>query len=326
MQTHYLGNEEVKAYLRDFAARLKSLGSLAPTIWVPIGLSGRELAKMLLAVEPTFDKAVIPVPVEFDRMKSEVVLEGGTSERLAAKHVLVIDSSIHSGFTIRAVCDKVAEFGAAGVCSYTLVLKRGASFIPSYWAVSIGDFDRGYFLLDSLPNNHFHDSGPQFGQVRERPRRKTPAGRTPYFHIRKLSKTDIDRHRIDSGTRSLDRTTWADRYYDMVSHEGRITYVLQAGNAIHGYVTIDLKPEEALSIEAVAVAMDQQGHGYGAALIRWAETCARQNECRVISMWGIKEQLSRYQQLGYKTDSSKPAMTLDGEEYHFIYKPVLYHL
>jgi ribosomal protein S18 acetylase RimI-like enzyme len=325
MQTHYLGSEQVKAYLVDLAQRLRLLDKEAPSIWVPIGPSGRELVKALIDANKDLDEKFVPAPAEFDRTSGKVVFEKSASKLIKGKKVLVIDSSVHSGATMHAVIKKLAEMGATGICSYTLVLKSGAKFVPSFWGVSIGDYDRAYFLLDSLPNNHFHDSGPAFGQVRERPR-PAKAGRDPYFHIRKLSKADIDRPVVRSGTKSLDRTTWADRYYDMVSHHERSTYLLEGGEKIFGYVTFDHKHDGSLSIEAVAVGKRYRDRGYGAALIRWAETSARQKDCRSITMWAIKEQQERYKRLGYNIDPDRPAMMLDGEEYQHMSKPVLYHL
>lgn len=326
MQTHYLGTEEVRGYLRDFVARLKVLGESGPKVWVPIGTSGRELVKELIEVSKDLDGEFTPVPAEFDRQKSAVIFENDAAGQILGKNVLVIDSSVHSGYTMRAIVDKVCALGAVGICSYTLVMKRGASFIPSYWGVSIGDYDRAYFLLKSLPNNHFHDGGSAFGQVRERPAKITHPNRDPYFHLRKLSKSDLERPSILSGLSSLDRTTWADRYYDMLNHEGRITYLLEAGLAIHGYVTIDFRNGSILSIEAVAVDKALHGRGYGAALIRWAETLARQSQCRTITLWSIKDQMPTYKRLGYSIESEKRSIVLDGEEYAFMSKPVLYHL
>jgi GNAT superfamily N-acetyltransferase len=327
MLTHYLGDEEVNGYLRDFAARLKLLGDAAPTVWVPIGPSGRELVKALVGIDKDLDEKFFPVPAEFDRATGIVEMEEGSASFLKDKNVLVIDSSIHSGHTIRAVVDKAVSLGAAGVCSYTLVLKKGASFVPSYWAVSIGDYDRAYFLLERLPNNHFHDSMPAFGQVRERPPKSKHKNRDPYFHLRKLSKTDIQRPAMPCGVESLDRTTWADRFYDMSNHSGRFTYLLESGQTTYGYVTFEFTGDGSLSIEAVAVRRDQRDKGYGAALIRWAETSARQADCRRITMWGITDQVEKYERLGYRRDPNREPMRLDGgEEYSFMSKPVLYHL
>lgn len=124
----------------------------------------------------------------------------------------------------------------------------------------------------------------------------------------------------------MDRTTWGDRFYDMLNHKGRITYLLEAGKNIRGYVTIEFRDEGILNIEAVAVEENFQKQGYGSALIRWAETLARQSQCDKITLWGIKKEVSKYEYLGYKIESGKNPIGLDGEEYTPMSKPVLYHL
>jgi len=68
------------------------------------------------------------------------------------QNVLVMDGAIHSGTTMKAVIDALKKHGAKQICSYGLILKRGAVFVPSIWGMVIDDYDRAYYLLTRLPN------------------------------------------------------------------------------------------------------------------------------------------------------------------------------
>jgi GNAT superfamily N-acetyltransferase len=324
MHTHYLGAEEVDAYLKDLGDRLLALNDCMPKVWVPIGPSGIELAERLLDVCPPLDadSLVKVIPAQFDRDNDKVDFHSETKGLLRGQNVMVLDSSIHSGWTMLRVIGEVQRLEPTGVCSYALVLKQGARLVPSFWGVTIGDHDRAYFMLPNLPNNHLLDIDLPYGQVRERATRARP-GRVPYFHLKKLGHDDLNRPRVDSGTASLDRATWADRYYDMREHPGIVTYLLEVGSNIVGYVTIEREGER-LTLEAVAVDKGQKGRGYGAALVRWAETVARHSRCRVIHLNGIQDKVQWYEKFGYKTAGE--ALELDGEVYFPMSKRVLSHL
>lgn len=325
MNTKFLGDDEVDAYLRDFADRLLQMSKMRPTVWVLIGPSGRELAKRLVHVKPELETSATAVPIEYDRDSERVSVSNGGRSQIAGKRVLVLDSSIHSGFTFQKAIAAIYAWGARDVCSYSLVVKQSSAFVPSFWGVTIGDHDRAYFLLSELPNNHFHDNFCLRGQVRERPvSRALPEKRSPFFHLRRLCSSDMEKNRVKSGTPSLDRVNWADRYYEMRSNPDRLTYVLETGNRITGYATID-RNETELHIEAIAVDVKAQGKGYGAALLRWAETFARQSDLRRIYLWGIDKHVPMYEKYKYrKVDNQQ--ICLDDGTYFLMTKPVLSHL
>ena len=326
MYTHYLGNDEVKAYLRDLANRLLVLNQAMPRVWVPIGQSGIELTKEIEKVEPKLNTFPVEIiPAQFDRDNSQIDFEESAADKIKNQKVMVLDSSVHSGYTMQKVVQKVAAFGAGAICSYSLVLKQNSCFIPSFWGVTIGDYDRAYFLLPSLPNNHFLDPTVQHGQVRERP----PGGPVaePYFHIRKLNKDDINKPPLKSGTISLDRGTWEDRYYEMKAHSERRTYVLEVGEIIAGYVSISREDNTStLGIEAIAVDEKYQGRKYGGALLRWAETFARQANLKRIHLWSIDKELGFYKKYKYVDVMGEEPMFLINEKYFPMSKLVLSHL
>ncbi|MBN1344844.1 MAG: GNAT family N-acetyltransferase [Phycisphaerae bacterium] len=323
MNTHYLGGEEVRAYSRDLVRRIRDLGNKMPRVWIPIGRSGREILKKLLEVDPELDSRIVPVPAEFDRdhdhKATTARFEKGAKARITGKNVLVMDGAVHSGRAMLSVVRKASELGAAGVFSYTLVLKRSSVFVPSFWGVTIDDHDRAFFLLEELPNNRFTcaPSGPEY----------KPPQRTPNFHIRMLMKQDLELPKFKCGLKSLDRLTWSDYYYDMVNSDRDFwIYLLEVGTRIAGYVSFSLRDGGWLSVESVAVRRVDRGKGYASALMRWAETNARQFGCEESRLWAIEREVHKYEHLGWKKVQHEEPLCLDDGRYHRMCKRILYHL
>lgn len=318
MRTHFLGREEVDAYLRDLAHRLLHLGSERPLVWCPIGPSGGNLARELLRLDAQHDdwaevKADTKVlPVTFSRETCKVEI-GAQPNDLAGQDVLVLDSSIHSGSTMAAVVKELQSLGPKSLATYTLILKNSSSFIPTYWAVTIHDHDRAYFLLTRVPNNRLDPRHPR-----------------NHGHLRRLSEADLRAVPIvESGVSSLDRVTWEDRWWSMQESKGgdpqHFTYLLEVGGAVVGYVTYTLS-SSSMTIDEVAVAKDLHKNKYGGTLMRWAETMARQTSCAEIVLWAIEAGVKFYQREDYQLDSSRKDMTLDGDTFKFMRKKILYHL
>jgi GNAT superfamily N-acetyltransferase len=306
MHTHYLGQEEVLAYCRDLVARLKAMGACIPTVWCPIGRSGEELAASILGTDQSLIPSTSLVRVDYNRDSEQVTCtDGDIDADVPGKHVMVLDSSVHSGATMSSIVERVAGAGPASICTYSLVLKRSAAFIPSFWGVTINDHDRAYFLLDELPNN-----------------RLSP--KTPSVHIRRLGKRDLGKPPVLSGLKSLDRITWCDRFYDMESGtRNRVSYILESKADILGYVTVTFA-NTAMFIDEVAVAEGNTGKGNASALVRWAETCARQACAEEIRLWGVASAAPMYEHLGYKKLGQE--MQLGDELYHLMSKRVMYYI
>ncbi len=84
-------------------SNLLDMGAQRPTVWVLIGPSGRELAKQLVKVEPKLDASATAVLVEYDRDNEKVSAASDPRKKIRGKRVLVLDGSIHSGYTFRRV-------------------------------------------------------------------------------------------------------------------------------------------------------------------------------------------------------------------------------
>lgn len=338
MQTLLLGTEQVRAYLTDLKSRLTSLGTEGPTAWVPLGYSGTVLLKELFTIAPELSAGnpiVVNANCRRDGAGDLQIVWGENDapslpeERLSGKNIMVVDSAVHSGSTMAAAVGALWQAGAAGVCSYSLVLKESSSFVPSYWAVSIADEDRAFFLLDAIPNNRFvrpglcaegEETEDKFGNALVDPLPK----RFPFFSVRRLSHNDLGKNKFAVGVPSLNRSTWADLYYSMRTSDGFWVYLLERKLEIVGYVAIALVDDRELSIEQVAVHPDSQGLGYAGALLRWAETLARLKDCNHLRLWGILEQRKKYLKMGFR-EIPDELLDLGDEKYVRMRKCLLPH-
>jgi GNAT superfamily N-acetyltransferase len=311
MYTHFLGKEEVDAYLAEFVRRLVELGDRGPDVWCPIGISGTRLAERLGDLAIGMAEGIRVVEASFDRNRkdNEVTFDSGTpASDLADKRVLVLDSAVHGGTTMQKVVGEVRRCGASEISTYGLVVKAGSRFIPSYWAVMIDDSDRAYFLLDEIPNCRL-------------------STRNPYFHLRKLQSSDLNLPPVNSGLASIDRITWNDRYFDMVSSKGaKRTYLLEVGTTVAGYLTIGISDSGNVTVYEVAVDGAHAGKDLGGALMRWAETVARSSRSGEMDLWAIEKHVGFYEKYGYKEIQDQKVALSDGETYHRMNKALLSHL
>jgi GNAT superfamily N-acetyltransferase/hypoxanthine-guanine phosphoribosyltransferase len=309
MNTLYLGNEEVDAYLNDLAKRLQAPGSNRPMAWFPIGRSGEVLVDRLLRHFPELGEGILINRVNFDRKTSEISFTDGKPGDIASgRHALIIDSSVHSGGTMLRVLKAISVEKPASVASYTLVLKRSSMFVPSLWGVMINDHDRAYFLLEQLPNNRLHKA-------------------VHNTHIRRLTKEDINLPVVVTGLDSMDRITWADRYYDMAcSEHERRTYLLEQRDEAIGYLTVSRVGTNSFRVDEVAVGQAFQDKGHAGTLLRWAETCARQMSCERAELWAIENEIKMYEHCGFEAAIGVEAMDLAGEKFFLMYKRLIHHL
>lgn len=310
MKTIYLGREEVQAYARDFSERLASLGEEFPKIWCPIGKSGDHLARLIAAELPENLQAIVQiVPVFYDKTARKSVLEDVDDQVVIASttSVLVLDSSIHSGGSMLSVMRLLASMGKARLISYTLVIKRGAKFLPHYFGVVVGDHDRVLFLLSAIPNNRlFAGAG------------------LPIGFFRRIEPEDAKRtqYSLDTGVVSLDKISWGDLYYDHRVN-GYDVIVVEDREKIAGFVKLRIKDGHTICIDVIANDKEYRGKGVGGALMRYAETIGRSHECRCVELWAIENQIEWYE--NFKFHSVGDAIdTGGGEVYKLMRRPLLY--
>ena len=310
MITHFLGEEEVRGYVRDLAERLQALGADAPLVWCPIGNSGdklvRALGDVLHKLNPKLANDVKVVDLVFDKSSRTIqVGEDSNSADLTAQRVLLIDSSVHTGSSMLAAYRFAQAQGALNVTAYTLVLKKSASFLPHLFGLVVGDHDRVLFQLDKLPNNRLF------------------ANRAPYGLFRRLVADDASRVEcLDTGVASLDKISFGDLYYECAA-KGYDVIIAEEGQAIAGFLKMKVDEGRRLFIDVIANDQKYRGKGLGGALMRYAETTGRASCCTHIDLWAIEDQVDFYTKLGY-APSNEVIDAGGGELYRKMSKPLIY--
>jgi GNAT superfamily N-acetyltransferase len=310
LRTIYLGREEVDAYARDFAIRLVALSAGFPTVWCPIGKSGDHLARLVAQHLPDDAKEQVQVvPVIYNKTIRTASLEDEADRAViaTAATILVLDSSVHSGGSMLAVMRLLSKMGASLLISYTLVIKRGAKFVPHYFGVVVGDHDRVLFLLKEIPNNRLFTG-------------KNP----PLGFFRRIEAEDIKRPQtsLDTGVVSLDKISWGDLFYEYRAN-GYDVIVVEDRDAIAGFLKLKIKPGNILSIDVIANDKSYQGKGIGGALMRYAETIGRAHESRFVELWAISNQVEFYKRYGF--DKTEEVIdTGAGEIYVLMRRALLY--
>jgi GNAT superfamily N-acetyltransferase len=306
--THYLGREEVEGYARDIASRLDGLGENLPTLWCPVGRSGDYLARIIGEHITKRKGDIQTLPVAYDKNTESVVLDESPSNLAAirqANSIFIFDSSIHSGSTMLAVVRKLKSLGAKLVLTYSLVIKQGARFVPHFFGVVVGDHDRVFFLLKSIPNN-----------------RLFKPHKVPFGILRAVSEDDCAKGdgQLDTGVDSIDKITWSDLVYQQCAH-GHDVYVIEVDGQIASYVSLRFNHDRLL-IDVVAADKKYKDKGLGGALLRWAETLARSRRCSALELWAISTQVDWYSRADYKPAGQ--TLVLGKETYQRMTRKLLY--
>jgi GNAT superfamily N-acetyltransferase len=317
VNTYFIGREEIKGYVVDLFDRLESLETF-PQVWCPITKSGDAIQEELLAVikqrRPERLEGLVSVPIGVSRASGQLSVtfpeETDLAGALGGKTVLLLDGAIHSGDTMNRCVAEIMRFKPSEVSSYSLVMKGGSSFIPTFWAVAIGETDRAFFLLETIPN-HRLDAGASRNQ--------------PPVHLERLSERHLEKPLIQCGVPSMDRGTWSDRLFQMqVANNPPCTYLLVRGDRICGYLTIH-GAGKVLSVDEVAVDPALEGTGYGGILLRFADTVARQTDCYSVQLLAIEKQVPKYQRFEYTKFEGRSPIKLDTETYWPMERAVIYH-
>lgn len=298
MKTYFLDNTTIDAYLVDLLTKRlpHALGRTPlPLILCPIGKSGHELlerlkpianelAKSRHRVRPVCNAAIIKAfyprnarAVSF--MAVDDTCDTGPvylslSDRVKNRHVLVLDSSVHSGASMQLVVEELFKAGAGAVTAYSLTVKASSQFIPNFFSLLIEHDDRALFMLQSIPNNRIMPTGI----------------------LRLLDKKDMARPPVICGVSSLDRITWSDLYYSVCVHPEQRVYVYEntpnengSGSVIMGYLSINLPESGDIFIDSLVVDQDHKRHRVGGHLMRWAETLARHHHYPRMCLWAFHD-------------------------------------
>ncbi len=210
---------------------------------------------------------------------------------------------------------EVLKHSPTELSSYALVIKRGSGFIPTLWGLMMEETDRAFFLLGKIPNHRLDAAGHNRQDTKKQ----------PLVHIERLNERSVGLPKVTCGVESMDRVTWSDRYFQMqATAYHTCTYVLMRGSTALGYLTLHRVDDGALMIDEIAMDVSQKKKGYGGVLMRFADTLARQGNCRAVRLLAIKEQVEFYKGLEYRLVEGKP-FRLDAEEYWPMERTVLYH-
>jgi len=304
--THFLGREEVAAYGSDFARRLANLKSDFPSKWFPIGLSGEKIAEVVYGFLPQeFKDKVEATTAYLDRKAGEVKFDDPLTDVVFDEQpILLIDSAVHSGTTMLKISQHLSGLGAKNIISYTLMLKRTSTMIPTYFGILVGDRDRVYFQLDQMPNNRLCEL-PPFGVLRT------------------VSKGDGGRKLHQLGEPFKDFSL-GDLLYDQETKKYR-PYVYEIGNDICGLVSFTRKKKHILFIDAWATSVDFQGRGIGGAMMRWAETWGRSNKCNLIELWAFDKAVPTYLKMGYAAVAGREMTLSPIHRYTLMTKKILHN-
>src|SRR5262249_5211272 len=110
---------------------------------------------------------VVATTVYYDRNSQEVRFDDPIDDVIFDDDpILLIDSAVHSGSTMLRISQHLWGIGVKNIVSYTLMLKRSSSMIPTYFGVLVAEKDRVYFQLEAMPNNRLCEQ-PPFGVLRE---------------------------------------------------------------------------------------------------------------------------------------------------------------
>lgn len=316
MKIYHLGDAEVDAYLIDllrnrFPAAIEAAGE-HKLVLTYIGKSGKALMDRINqlsedARKVLSQKKALMLRANFQRNSKTALFyrfkTDGADELLNDTdliglihdaHVFLLDSSVHSGKTMRAVANQMVDAGATAITTYGLVVKANASFIPNFFGLMMGRDDRALFLLEEIPNN-----------------RIMPTGR-----LRLLEMQDMSKPAVTSNLHSMDRNSWSDMLYEMRTQpEKRQTFVYEGEDGkLLAYLSVQFIGQGVLFLDAIAVDNSKQKKRLGTHLIRWAETFARHNDCYAISLWAINNRVSWYEERDFVKISDEVLSLVENEK------------
>lgn len=290
--------------MADLASRLVGLNDRFPQTWVPLGISGQKMADVLGNHIPAKQLSKVRIIRAHCNRETDAVEFADDIDRVDFSiPVLLVDSAVHSGRSMLSVSKKLTEVGARDIITYSLVTKCNSEIVPNYFGVLIGDHDRAYFQLKSIPNNRLQS-------------------KYPFGILRSITDDDKDRSFLNTGVDSMDKTTFSDLLYEVRTRKTNV-FVYEHAGKICGFVSFE-KKGLSVFLDGIASDVEYRGKNIGGLLIRWLETWARSHNCETIDLMAIEPRVSFYEKMGYHVYGEP--LSLSGEEYKGMRRKLLYNI
>jgi hypothetical protein len=312
MQTYLISNSDVKRYAQDFLERIVLMGEHSPCAWVSLGLSGDKMLEVLdLLMEERGLETPPIITLSFDRVSDSVTYRSvDAGEVLEAvekqdRPLLLVDSAIHSGKSMRRIVDHLYALGIKEIMSYSLVMKQTSEFVPTFFGLTIGAHDRAFFQLPRIPNHRL-------------------SVRRPIGSMRMLRGDDVKRDFLNTETASINKMSYGDLLY-LGATQHFLTYAYEMAGSIAGIITFKVQANGFLFIELIARDVKWEAAKLGGLLLRWAETYARHSNCIGIELMAIEQEVGFYGRY-YFEKSTEPPLDLGDEKYFRMTRRLLYNI
>lgn len=149
------------------------------------------------------------------------------------------------------------------VLTYAVAVRRCASVVPNMFALSMGPSDRVFLPWhNARPNNRLEMMGT----------------------FRSLRQGDVGREMINSGQSFIDRVEWRDRWYTLKKERDRRILVCELDGRIVSFLNFTLSAND-LHLDEAGTDKSLAGQGLMGAMLRYAETLARAEQCHCMTLW-----------------------------------------
>ena len=288
MHTYLPADSTIKAYLKDYLQKLDLADDtedrrarLSKIVWVPLGNSGAILVKRLWELLPgslkNYCVSFHPTFARYDRKIKQMSFPNNpfpldspeTRKRFENREVIVLDSSVHSGESMRTVCNFIQTCSPQLLSTSTLFLKRGAKIVPNYFALLIYDWDRPLFWLQEIPVNRLDKF----------------AYRKNIQLVRLEDSKDVAD--LDYEEFEKERKIVCVHFEGTFKNQAFFHYVCLQKGTVCGRLAFqwidDSHQEDGCRIHLIDV-IPNVASDIVLLLVRWAETCARHNRCSFIEL------------------------------------------
>jgi hypoxanthine-guanine phosphoribosyltransferase/GNAT superfamily N-acetyltransferase len=248
---------------------------------VSVGKSGKEfIARLRKRLAPSENAQLTVHDIELGEKGKTI--QDRNIDALANRSILVCDSIVNSGATLRNARQHFLARGAKEVRTLTAVLREGAEFIPNFSAMTVGKRDEVFFGLPHYPV-------PTYAKGCVRALQESDRGVT-----------------IDTDAKYMDPHL-EDYVYHASADPNYKAFVVEPVDSSTpvGIVAFRLEGNGHAFIDAWLVSKVHEGQGYGSALMRFFDNYTRGAGLQGIRMLAIQEEVPRYERMGYVATSRK---------------------